>query len=138
MPAYDEKRPWYPARGRDPDLYLTGLLHDAVSVISDADPAERAILAGMTGTVLRKSGMIQYASDVPVQRVSWLWPGYLAFRELTAIDGEKGKAKTFVTDDIAARATLGRAMPGQESAVCGPINVIVFTDEGHLASVTVC
>lgn len=134
MPAYDEKRPWYPARGRDPDSWLLGLLHPGGAVVGDATPEE---VEGLSSVRLHKSGLVRPLSGLVPTRVSWIWPGYIALRELTAVDGEKGKAKTFVTDDIAARVSRGAAMPGcAESVLPGPCNVIIFTDEGHAESVT--
>jgi hypothetical protein len=80
------------------------------------------------------SGLVQSLAGMKREMVQWLWPGYLAFHELTQMDGEKGQGKTFITDDVTARATLGLAMPGYGNAVCGPVNVLILTDEGHAES----
>ncbi len=134
MPAYDERHPWFPVRGRDPEAELKGLLHQRGSVVPDGGRDE---VAGLSRNTPRVSGLVRPLSGLVPTQVSWIWPGYLAIRELTAVDGEKGKAKTFVTDDIAARVSRGRAMPGcAESVLPGPANVIIFTDEGHAESVT--
>ena len=131
MPVYDQKRPWYPAHGRNPDAYLQGLLHREGAVIPDALPGE---LDDIQEPIT--AGLVRSVAELQAQEVRWLWPLYLAFRELTLLDGEKGKGKTFVTDDITALATQGLPFPGQEKAVTEPIRVIIFTDEGHMESVT--
>lgn len=133
MPVYDEKRPWYPAKGRRPDAELRSLLHRAGDVSPDAVPGE---LDGIGEPARAPSiGLTLKASEVPRQKVKWLWKGYLPFRELVLLDGEKGQGKTFVVDDICARITRGLPMPGEDTALIGPSNVLIFTDEGHLNSV---
>jgi AAA domain-containing protein/bifunctional DNA primase/polymerase-like protein len=131
MPVYDEKRPWYPASGRDPDAYLRNLLHKEGTVIPDALPGE---LDGIQEPAT--AGLVRSVAELQETKVRWLWELYLAFRELTLLDGEKGKGKTFVTDFLTAVATRGLPFPGQEQSLTGPIRVIIFTDEGHMESVT--
>jgi AAA domain/Bifunctional DNA primase/polymerase, N-terminal len=126
MPSYDPDRPWK----RDD---IRGLLHKRGVVIADAGPEE---LAGLDEVQPLSAGLIRWASGLTRQQVSWLMKGWLAFREMTLLDGEKGQGKSFVTDDWTARATRGLPFPGMEEASCGPISVIVFTDEGHMESVT--
>jgi hypothetical protein len=133
MPVYDNKRPWYPATGPNPDAHLRALLHREGAVIADALPGELDGIQEPHPLEGLVRSVAELQSDV---RVQWLWPGYLAFRELTLLDGEKGMGKTFVTDEIAAIATRGRSFPGQEQSVTEPIRVMIFTDEGHMESVT--
>jgi AAA domain/Bifunctional DNA primase/polymerase, N-terminal len=121
MPTYDINRPW---QRKD----IKALLHRSGSVIPDATPREMAELNGVKPIT---AGLIQWASEIEEITLEWLWAGYLAFRELTLLDGEKGMGKSSICDDLIARATTGRPMPGSDSALVGPINVMVFTDEGH-------
>ena len=129
MPCYNEKDPWYPARGRRgrPDWHLRGLLHRRGTVIPDATKEEMEELEDSSP---RRSGLIQWVQEIDERALAWLWYGRLAFGEMTLLDGAKGKGKSFITYDIIARATRGLAMPGEDMAECGPITVLLFTDEG--------
>ena len=51
------------------------------------------------------------ASDVLVEPVTWLWPGRLACGKLNFIAGDPDTGKTFLTLDIASRATKGDVWP---------------------------
>src|SRR6516165_43763 len=73
--------------------------------------------------------IIQSAADVPDEDVDWIWSCYLPIGALTQLDGEKGFAKSFVLADLTARATRGLPMPGEEEAICDPMNVFIFTEE---------
>jgi hypothetical protein len=128
MPVYNTQDPWYPAARRSrPDWHLRGLLHRKGTVIPDATPEEEQALAD--AKPLRK-GLIQWVHEISERDLAWLWYGRVAFGEITLLDGAKGKGKSFITYDIIARATRGLAMPGEESAECDPVTVLLFTDEG--------
>jgi AAA domain len=99
------------------------------------DPCDVGSVADLEGfNPLQGRGLVKSLSGLRREMVRWLWPGYLAFHELTQMDGEKGQGKTFLTDDVTARATRGLPMPCYEDAVCDPINVLILTDEGHAES----
>lgn len=123
MPCYNSSRPWT-------EKDIRGLLHHSGRVIPDAAPGE---LDGLEGPIT--AGLVRSMAELSPERISWLWPGYLAFREFTIMDGEKGNGKSFIVDDWAARASRGQPMPGSEFST-EPISVIIFTDEGHLESTT--
>jgi hypothetical protein len=131
MPVYNTKDPWYPATRRPrPDWHLRGLLHRKGAVKPDATPEEAAELASLNEVQPESAGLIQWVSEVDEANLSWLWYGRIAFGEMTLLDGAKGKGKSFITYDIIASATRGLPMPGEDEPECGPITVIVFTDEG--------
>jgi hypothetical protein len=69
------------------------------------------------------------AEDVPDKDVEWVWSRYVPRCSLAQLDGEKGYAKSFALADVIARATTGRAMPGEEEAICEPMHVFIFTEE---------
>lgn len=134
MPVYDDRDPWYPARGhRHPDHWIKGLLHRAGTVVADSDADEQRELEELRNGPERNVGLVP-VSSLSSERVSWLWPGYLAYHEVTQMDGEKAQGKTFITDDIAARFSRGLPMPGQSRGV-SPGKVLIMTDEGHANSV---
>jgi AAA domain/Bifunctional DNA primase/polymerase, N-terminal len=127
MPVYNKRNPWYPATGKkNPSYHLRGLFHKEGAVIPDATPEE---MEGLIDGPMR-TGMVQWVEDITEKPLSWLWYGRIALGEMTLVDGEKGKGKSFITYDIIARATNGWAMPGEDQAECGPVTVILFTDEG--------
>ncbi|HEX4716146.1 MAG TPA: AAA family ATPase [Ktedonobacteraceae bacterium] len=130
MPVYDKRRPWYPATGRkNPAYHLRGLFHREGAVIPDASPEELDGLKNLRNGP-KGGSMLQWVHDIDEKPLSWLWYGRIAFGEMTLVDGEKGKGKSFITYDIIARATRGWPMPGEEQAECDPITVMLFTEEG--------
>ena len=50
-------------------------------------------------------------ADVPATPIEWLWPGRIAVGKVTLIAGDPGLGKSFVTLDMAARVSTGRAWP---------------------------
>lgn len=54
------------------------------------------------------------ASDIKPVEVPWLWWPYVPLGRLTLIEGDPGIGKSWITCDIAARVSSGRALPGQE------------------------
>jgi hypothetical protein len=72
-------------------------------------------------------------SDRPLQ---WLWPDRIPQAAITVLDGDPGSGKSTVTYDIAARVTIGRPMPGRDTATIGPAGVILIQGE-DLAGQTV-
>src|SRR5260370_36135259 len=51
------------------------------------------------------------ASGITAERVSWMWPGYLARREMAMFDGLPGEGKSQLLIDLAARGSQGWPMP---------------------------
>lgn len=54
-------------------------------------------------------------ADVQPEAVSWLWTGRLARGKVTALAGDPGMGKSFITLDMAARISTGRPWPDGES-----------------------
>lgn len=52
-------------------------------------------------------------SDVPRERVEWLWHGRIPLGKMTVLDGDPGLGKSTLSLDIAARVTTGTPMPGE-------------------------
>lgn len=68
-------------------------------------------------------------SDVPEEKVRWLWPGRIPLGKLTILDGDPGLGKSTVTLDIAARLTRGVGMPGCPAPSVAESEVIMLTSE---------
>lgn len=71
-------------------------------------------------------------NDVRPEAIHWLWPGRLAFGKLTILSGDPGLGKSFITMDLAARASAGRTWPDRARAL-DPCNVLLLSAEDGLA-----
>jgi putative DNA primase/helicase len=67
-------------------------------------------------------------SQLADRSVDWLWCGWLALGNLNILDGDPGIGKTLLTLDFCARATRGKAFPGNVAAL-GPVNVVLCNAE---------
>jgi putative DNA primase/helicase len=70
--------------------------------------------------------------DVRPEPVTWLWPGRLAAGKLALLVGDPGLGKSWITLDLAARLSAGRAWPDDAPAV-PPGDVILLSAEDGLA-----
>jgi hypothetical protein len=110
MPVYDERRPWWPVKGRNPDRELLTLFHRSGTVIPDATDEELSILEGPSVAQVVPMGLTPF-SEIDRGLSSWLWKRYIAVGDITILDGDAGNGKSLITLDIGARATRGREMP---------------------------
>src|SRR6478672_10265157 len=72
-------------------------------------------------------------ADVAPQPVRWLWPGRIALGKLTLICGDPGLGKSFLTLDLAARLSAGRAWPDGAAPVAGAGSAVLITAEDDAA-----
>lgn len=75
---------------------------------------------------------VRTLADVPVERVAWLWPGYLPAGKLVVLDGDPSVGKSTCTNDLAARVTTGQAWP-DGAANGGPRDVLLLSAEDGLS-----
>src|SRR4051812_6791772 len=78
------------------------------------------------------TAVIETIADIAPEEVRWLWPSRIAFGKLTAIAGDPGVGKSYLPLDVAARASRGVPMPGEEVAV-PPIDVLLLSAEDGAA-----
>ncbi|MEV4413988.1 AAA family ATPase [Catellatospora sp. NPDC049609] len=71
-------------------------------------------------------------ATVTPERISWLWPGYLAAGKLHVIDGDPGLGKSTMTLDVAARVSTGGRWPDDQPG-CEPAGVLLLSAEDGLA-----
>jgi hypothetical protein len=71
-------------------------------------------------------------AEVRAEAVSWLWQGRLAAGKLTLFVGDPGVGKSWITCDLAARSSAGRAWPDGAPSI-GPIDVLMLSAEDGLA-----
>jgi putative DNA primase/helicase len=72
-------------------------------------------------------------SDVQVEDFRWLWHGRAALGKITIADGDPGLGKSLFTTDLAARVSMGRAMPDGSPGLDGPAGVVLICGEDGLA-----
>lgn len=72
-------------------------------------------------------------SEVETERVSWLWPGWLALGKLSVMDGDPGLGKSATVLDIAARVSAGREFPDGTRNEVGPGGVVILSAEDALS-----
>lgn len=77
--------------------------------------------------------LIVRLSDVKPEPVAWLWPSRIALGKLTLIAGDPGLGKSFLTLDIAARVSRGRAWPDAPSVSTTPGGVVLLSAEDGVA-----
>src|SRR5579863_7760827 len=58
---------------------------------------------------------VTFLDDVPYRPLEWLWTGRIPWNKLTVIEGPPQSAKSLVALDLAARASRGEALPGDNS-----------------------
>ena len=67
-------------------------------------------------------------ADVQPAPISWLWPGRIPRGKLTLLVGDAGLGKSFVTLDLAARLSTGRAWPDGTPAPVGDVYLLGAED----------
>lgn len=76
------------------------------------------------GAILRR------ISDIPAQKLSWLWTGRIPLGKLTLFSGDPGLGKSLVTLDIAARVTCKTAWPdGAPNDKSGSVVILSSEDD---------
>ena len=91
-----------------------------------------------TGGEGSESFILRRVSEVDMQHVSWLIPGYIPRGMLTLAEGEPEFGKTTLLLEVAARLTRGEPMPGETDADLEPDrkagNVLIVTNEDTIAT----
>lgn len=72
-------------------------------------------------------------ADMEPELIRWLWPGRIALGKLTLLAGDPGLGKSFVTLDLAARASTGSAWPDMPLLKDTPTGVVLLSAEDDLA-----
>jgi putative DNA primase/helicase len=76
------------------------------------------------------------ASDVQMEAIRWLWPGWVAAGKLHILAGVPGTGKTTIALALAAALTRGGAWPDGQSAE-GTGNVVIWSGEDDAADTLV-
>jgi len=96
------------------------------------DPAEaealrqrhRAELAAKSNGIAGNNRiLIQRGDELPMEKIEWLWPGWLARGKFHLLAGNKGAGKSTVLFDLMARLTAQRKWPDGTQAPPGEVMI---------------
>jgi putative DNA primase/helicase len=90
-----------------------------------AKPAVKAQKANEAGVV------IQCGKDLMMEKIEWLWPGWLARGKFHLLAGSKAAGKSTILFDLMARITAGSTWPDGTPAPLG--DVMVWSGEDGMA-----
>jgi putative DNA primase/helicase len=78
------------------------------------------------------SAVIKYSrgGDFVMEKVRWVWPGWLALGEFHMLGGTKGDGKSTIGFDLLAQMTYGGKFPDGSSAPCG--DVVIWSGEDSI------
>lgn len=121
---------WIATQQRPPDELCLELerLADQTTPIEPDEP-ERP----RTNAEPRRRPKLVRLADVQPEAVDWLWPGRIALGKLTLLTGDPGLGKSFLTIDLAARVTTGRAWPDSPGTLNSIGSVVMLSAEDDLA-----
>ncbi len=94
-----------------------------------AEP-EPAVTTGASGRGY-KFPLIVRGCDVESKQVDWFWPERIPFGFLTLFAGRTGIGKSFVTLDVAARATVGEEIPECGGMCFEQTDVLIISEDSH-------
>jgi hypothetical protein len=80
--------------------------------------------------------LIQTASQITQEPISWLWEPFIPLGGFTLIEGEEGLGKTFLICALATALSTGAALPLQQSenpVAPEPKRVLIYTAEDSLS-----
>jgi hypothetical protein len=70
------------------------------------------------------------ASTLKPRALEWFWPGRLAFGKLAVLDGDPGLGKSFLTLDLCARLSTGRALPDGAPGPSPACSLVLNCEDG--------
>ena len=73
---------------------------------------------------------LRCVADVEPEAVEWLWEPRIPLRHLTALEGDPGEGKSFITQAIAAKLSRGMGLPGAPENT--PANSLLLTGEDYV------
>ena len=63
--------------------------------------------------------VISMGNEVEVEKVHWVWPGYIPAGKLTLLAGDPGMGKSTIVCDLLARISKGTYLPSGERSITG-------------------
>ncbi len=68
-------------------------------------------------------------ADIVPKTVRWLWPGRIPLGKITIFDGDPGVGKSTILADLAARVSIGAAMPDGSPGQLGDVIILTAEDD---------
>jgi putative DNA primase/helicase len=125
--------PDLPPKGDVSDWLAAGHTGDDLLALVRAAPRfapVEAVSSSPPGSSVAQPVLVRLA-DVQPEPVTWIWPGRVAAGKLALLVGDPGLGKSWISLDIAARLSTGRAWPDAGSAPAG--SVLLLSAEDGLA-----
>lgn len=97
--------------------------------------ADRAPSWSPTSHLLARAKIV-CAADVEPEPVRWLWCGRMPRAKIATLDGDPGLAKSTLLLDLAARISVGAALPDSDP-FDGPQDVVILSAEDGVADTIV-
>ena len=124
--------PNLPPKGDVSDWLSAGGTKAELLRLVDASPMiDRTYLSAISKIASHGLAVVNMA-EVKPEKLSWLWPQRIPQSKLTLLVGNPGVGKSFLTTDIAARISTGRAWPDQMLRR-KPGSVIMLSAEDDIA-----
>jgi putative DNA primase/helicase len=129
--------PELPEKGDVSDFIAGGGTFDDLTTLIDAAPVLAKTVANkIDATNAERSLIIQCASGIEPEPITWLWPSRIARGKHTCIAGEPGTGKSQLSLAIIATITTGGDWPCGEG--CAPLgNVIILSAEDGIADTVI-
>jgi putative DNA primase/helicase len=112
-----------------------------VKMLGDAGGFEAAwncLIEDASEIELPRVGLdITCAADVKTSEIRWLWPRRIALGKVCVWAGDPGIGKTFVSQDMAARLSVGAAWPDGSANQLPPSGTLIFSGEDDAADTIV-
>lgn len=101
--------------------------HDIAALIDDAQPCTSA--PSTSGDLESSGPVLRCLADIEPREVRWLWPGRVPLGRITLLVGRPGEGKSFLTTDMAARVSTGRAWPDGTECPAGTVLLVSAEDD---------
>jgi putative DNA primase/helicase len=125
--------PGLPPKGDVSDWLAAGHTREDLLALAHAAPRfapVEAVSSAPQGSSVAQPVLVRLA-DVQPEPVTWISPGRLAAGKLALLVGDPGLGKSWISLDVAARLSTGRAWPDTGSAPAG--SVLLLSAEDGLA-----
>lgn len=121
--------PGLPPKGDVSDWLAQGHTRDELAALVKAAPLYTPPdPSTVDATAETPSPVLVRLSDVQPESVTWLWPSRIAAGKLTFISGNPGLGKSYITIDVAACVSTGRAWPDGHPGMA-PADVVMLSAE---------
>lgn len=101
--------------------YLQRTIRKCIAFI-ESSPVSSSVKVNFSNQKLNPSAtgmVISMGNEIEVEKVNWIWPGYIPAGKLTLIAGDPSMGKSTIVSDILSRISRGKVMPSGVRGVTG-------------------